>query len=51
MLATPLQWAVNLFQLCLPSWPKHPVTPLAADSLHRQKRAIYFYPRISFLGH
>jgi len=39
LLVTLLQWAVDLFQLCFPSWPKHLVTPLTAASPHCQKRS------------
>jgi len=39
LLATPLQWAVDLIHLHFPSWPKHLVTPLTADSSHCQKRS------------
>jgi len=35
----PLQWAVDLFQLRFPSWPKHLVMPLTADGPHCQKRS------------
>jgi len=37
--STAIQWAVDLFQLYFPSWPKHLVTPLTADSPHCQKRS------------
>jgi len=37
LLATPLEWAVDRFQLRFSSWPKHLVTPLTADSPHCQK--------------
>jgi len=39
LLATPLQWAVDLLKLRFPFWPKHLVTPLTADSPHCQKRS------------
>jgi len=37
--SNPLQSAVDLFQLRFPSWPKHLVASLTADSPHFQKRS------------
>jgi len=37
LLAPLLQWAVDLFQLRFPSWPKHLVTPLTQSALSKKK--------------
>jgi len=37
VLATLLQWAVELFQLRFPYWPKHLVTPLTQSALSKKK--------------
>jgi len=34
---TLLHWAVDLFQLRFPSWPKHLVTPLTQSALSKKK--------------